>query len=156
MRKSIFVILIAIIALSVFAGFGWRYYHHPRGYHHPMNYRCASPTEDNTPPMKGLYALRLLQEYKEITLEGVVKDIVWIPGDSKIIVESDGKLYEVKVGPIWYLNIAVGDIVKIEGRLVVIDGKEYVIAEKVNDIELRDFGRPRWVPGGRPGWVPGW
>ncbi|HIP92217.1 MAG TPA: hypothetical protein EYH25_01990, partial [Thermotoga sp.] len=149
MKKSIFMILIVIIALSAFADFGWR------------NYRYTPPTRDYVPPMRGLYALRLLQECKEITLEGVVKDIIWIPDDPKIIVESDGKLYEVRFCPIWYLNIGVGDTVKIEGKLVVIGGKEYVIAEKVNDTEVTyfGFGRPTWLRDRGPGSlreVPGW
>ena len=117
MRKSILVTLIAVVALSIFAGFR----------------------------MRGQDTPKLLQEHEEITLEGVVKDIVVEPGDSKIIVESEGKLYEVKIGPIWYLNIKIGDTVKIEGRLVTIDGKECAVAESVNGIELRDFGRPKWA-----------
>jgi len=120
MRKSIFVVLIAVVALSIFAGFR----------------------------MRGQDASKLLQEYKEITLEGVVKDIVVEPGNTRIIVESEGKLYEVKIGPIWYLNIEVGDTVKIEGRLVTIDGKEFVVVESINGTELREMGKPKWASKG--------
>jgi len=57
----------------------------------------------------------------EVTLKGIVEDMTIELGNAEIIVE--GNLYEVKIGPIWYLNIEVGDTVKIGGRLVTTDEK---------------------------------
>jgi hypothetical protein len=71
-----------------------------------------------------------------------------------LMVKSNGKTYQVDVGPEWYVNnqltqIKVGDNIQVTGSRVTIDGHQVILAEQIvkgkSVLALRrPMGRPYW------------
>ena len=95
----------------------------------------------------------------ETTIRGVVQEVKEIPGPSRstgthLTVKADDDLYEVHLGPTWYLTkeqytFAKGDQLEVTGSKVKYQGADAIIAREVkkdgNTWTLRDSqGIPLW------------
>lgn len=98
----------------------------------------------------------------EATINGVVQEVKEVPGPGKgtgthLIVKAGNDVYEVHVGPTWYLTqqkyaFTKGDQVEVVGSKVEYQGAPAIIARQIkkdgNTLTLRDGqGVPRWSRG---------
>jgi len=95
----------------------------------------------------------------EATISGVVQEIKEVPGPGRssglhLTVKADAAVYEVHVGPMWYLNqqkysFAKGERIEVIGSNVTFQGADAMIARRIKKGEetwtLRDEqGIPAW------------
>jgi hypothetical protein len=141
-KMSVVLLTVLVLSVSIFAAGPWS-----------SNTQVNTNTGVRTEPL-----YRNLPEgakMTDITLKGVIKEIKVEPREeSEIILEADGKEYEVHTGPIWMLGeIEEGMEIEITGRLIEVGDELYVVLTKAvingEEIEVRENNFPVYAKNGR-------
>ncbi|ANQ53562.1 hypothetical protein XJ44_03430 [Thermosipho affectus] len=135
MFKKISVILLTVLVLaaSAFAVRPWN------------NYVQTAPRNQVEPLYRNLPEGATVSE---ISISGIVKEIELIPGEGiKVVVEAEGKEYEVHTGPIrLYEGLKEGINIEIIGRKVELGDNTYIVVYKAviegKEIVIRENGFP--------------
>lgn len=134
-RISLVLLSLLVVSASIFAVGPWSY-----GSQESANFeRQATPLYQNLPEGASV---------SEITLTGVIKEIKVEPGDgTEIVIDVDGKEYEVHAGPIWlYGDLKEGMEIEITGRLVTLSDETFVGVDKAivdgKEVVVRENGFP--------------
>ncbi|MBT1247025.1 MULTISPECIES: hypothetical protein [unclassified Thermosipho (in: thermotogales)] len=141
MFKKISVILLTVLVLaaSAFAARPW------------SNYMQTAPRSQVEPLYRNLPEGATVSE---ISISGIVKEIEVIPGEGiKVVVEAEGKEYEVHTGPIrLYEGLKEGINIEIIGRKVELGDDTYIVVDKAviegKEIVIRENGFPAFAKKG--------